>query len=131
MPLGNSSLGCELGLCLRQREPVWEPCEVLLSLAYMIVRRVLELIVVLVRTELSKDAELLCGASVAVERFAAVFAPGGLVYPERTGERGPGHVRILGEQGRHLGSPVAVLPGPARRRVLACRCGRRFGLGGR
>ncbi|MCW2881413.1 MAG: Integrase catalytic region [Sphaerisporangium sp.] len=59
MPSFASSLGCELGFCLRLREPVWEPCEVLLSLAYMIVRRVLELIVVLVRTEISKDAELL------------------------------------------------------------------------
>jgi putative transposase len=38
---------------------VWEHFRVLLSLVYLVLRRVLEVLVVLVRSEVSKDAELL------------------------------------------------------------------------
>lgn len=58
VPLENSVSYCELGL-LRDRQRGWDHLQVLLSLVYQLLRCLFDLLAELVRSDLSKDAELL------------------------------------------------------------------------
>jgi hypothetical protein len=59
VPLGNSVSCCELGFLLQDQRRGWDRLEVLLSLVYRLLRCLFGLLAVLVRSDLSKDVELL------------------------------------------------------------------------
>jgi putative transposase len=59
VPLGNSISHRELGFCCRDQGLGWDHLGVLLSIVYRLLRCLLGLLAVLVRSDLSKDAELL------------------------------------------------------------------------
>lgn len=59
VPPGNSVSRRELVFMLRDQQRSWEHLGVLLSLVYRLVRLLFGLVAVLVRSDLSKDAELL------------------------------------------------------------------------
>jgi len=59
VPLGNSVSCRELGVLLQDQERGWDHLGVLLSIVYRLVRCLFGLLAVLVRSDLSKDAELL------------------------------------------------------------------------
>jgi putative transposase len=59
VPLGNSVSCVELGILLRDRQRGWDHRGMVLSLVYRLLRCLFGLVAVLVRSDLSKDAELL------------------------------------------------------------------------